>query len=276
MRSNRDSGDNWYWINPPEVSSNTFPQRKFGLWLPHVSSLIWKLLSHETVTCNTGVSTQLWFHCELKLHQPSWIFSDIYSYMWLLHDVSDLVYFVSNRRFSIVWVTVIIEAVTILNYIAVYSQSSLFVGVRFLENTVNTENAGTFHLHLHYAWMPLLITKIIKNESRENKEAASPCWSPSSTLHSRRLKIVCLLRMAVNSREVPVNGKKWVTLYFARMSEPANTAHADSKDWLYLTKAVPSYLYKSCHFLDRNVCLEVGFSDTSWAICRGSLCVFLL
>jgi hypothetical protein len=33
----------------------------------------------------------------------------------------------------------------------------------------------------------------------------------------------CLLRMAVNSREVPVNGKKWVTLYFARMSEPVNT-----------------------------------------------------
>jgi hypothetical protein len=75
---------------------------------------------------------------------------------------------------------------------------------------------------------------------------------------------------------VPVNGKKWVTLYFARMSEPANTEHADSEDWLYLTKAVPSYLYRSCHLLDRNVCLEVGFSNSSWAICRGSFCVFLL
>jgi hypothetical protein len=65
--------------------------------------------------------------------------------------------------------------------------------------------------------MPLLITKIIKNESRENKEAA--CWSPSATLHGSHLKIFCLLHMAVNSREVPANGKKWVTLYFARMSE---------------------------------------------------------
>jgi hypothetical protein len=73
--------------------------------------------------------------------------------------------------------------------------------------------------------MPLLITKIIKNESRESKEAASPCWSPSAMLHGRRLKLFRLLRMAVNSRKVPVNGKKWVTLYFARMS-----AHADSKD----------------------------------------------
>jgi hypothetical protein len=34
--------------------------------------------------------------------------------------------------------------------------------------------------------------------------------------------------MAVNTREVPVNGKKWVTLYFAWMSE-----HADSEEWLY-------------------------------------------
>jgi hypothetical protein len=56
--------------------------------------------------------------------------------------------------------------------------------------------------------MPLLSTKIIKNESRENKEAASPCWSPSATLRGRRLEIFCLLRMAVNSREVHVNGKK--------------------------------------------------------------------
>jgi hypothetical protein len=102
----------------------------------------------------------------------------------------------------------------------------------FLENPVNMENANTelFHLHLHYAWMPLLITKIIKNESCENKEAASPCWSPSATLRCRRLEIVCLLRMAVNSREVPGNGKKWVTLYFTRMSEPTNTEHADSED----------------------------------------------
>jgi hypothetical protein len=83
-------------------------------------------------------------------------------------------------------------------------------GVRFLENAVNTEKANTelFHLHLHYAWMPLLITKIIKNESRENKEAASPCWSLSATLRGRRLEIFCLLLMVVNSREVPVNGKK--------------------------------------------------------------------
>jgi hypothetical protein len=34
-------------------------------------------------------------------------------------------------------------------------------------------------------------------------------------LRGRRLKIFCLLRMAVKSREMPVNGKKWVTLYFA-------------------------------------------------------------
>jgi hypothetical protein len=78
--------------------------------------------------------------------------------------------------------------------------------------------------------MPLLITKIIKNESRENKEAASPCWSPSVTLRGRRLVIFGLLRMAVNSCEVPVNVKNWVTLYFARMSEPANTKRADSED----------------------------------------------
>jgi hypothetical protein len=39
-----------------------------------------------------------------------------------------------------------------------------------------------------------------------------------------------MLRMAVKSREVPVNGKEWVTLYFARMSAPANTEHADSVD----------------------------------------------
>jgi hypothetical protein len=37
-------------------------------------------------------------------------------------------------------------------------------------------------------------------------------------------------RMAVNGRELPVNGKKWVTLYFARISAPANTEHADSED----------------------------------------------
>jgi hypothetical protein len=45
-----------------------------------------------------------------------------------------------------------------------YSQSSLFAGVRFLENPVNMENANTelFHLHSLYAWMPLLITKMIK------------------------------------------------------------------------------------------------------------------
>jgi hypothetical protein len=49
---------------------------------------------------------------------------------------------------------------------------------------------------------------IINYESRENKEAASPCWSPSATLHFRRLKHFGLLRMAVNSHEVPVNGKK--------------------------------------------------------------------
>jgi hypothetical protein len=82
--------------------------------------------------------------------------------------------------------------------------------------------------------MPLLITKTIKNGSRENKEAACPCWSPSATLHGRRLKIFCLLLMAVNSRKVAVNGKKWVTLYFARMSEPANMEHADSEDCLYI------------------------------------------
>ena len=65
-----------------------------------------------------------------------------------------------------------------------------------------------FHLHFHYAWMPILITKIIKNESHENKEAASPCWNPSAMLRGRRLEILCLLRVAMNSREVPVNGKK--------------------------------------------------------------------
>jgi hypothetical protein len=74
--------------------------------------------------------------------------------------------------------------------------------------------------------MPLLITKIIKNESRKNKEAASPCWSPSATLRGRRLEIFCLLHMAVNSREVPMNGKRWVTFYSARMSKPANTGIA--------------------------------------------------
>jgi hypothetical protein len=47
-------------------------------------------------------------------------------------------------------------------------------------------------------------------------------------LRGRHLKIFCLLRMAVN--KVPVNGKKWVTLYFARMSAPANMEHMDSKD----------------------------------------------
>jgi hypothetical protein len=61
--------------------------------------------------------------------------------------------------------------------------------------------------------MPLLITKIIKNESRENKEAA--CWSPSAMLRGSRLEIFCLLLIAVNIREVPVDGKRWVTLYFA-------------------------------------------------------------
>ena len=68
-----------------------------------------------------------------------------------------------------------------------YSQSSLFAGVRFLENPMNTENANTelFHLHFHYARMPILITKIIKNESCKNKEAASPCWSRSATLRGR-------------------------------------------------------------------------------------------
>jgi hypothetical protein len=94
---------------------------------------------------------------------------------------------------------------------------------------MENENTELFHLHLHYAWMPLLITKIIKNESHKNKEAASPCCSPSAMLRGRRLEIFCLLRMAVNSCEVPVNGKKWVTLYFMRMSEPANTEHADSE-----------------------------------------------
>jgi hypothetical protein len=59
--------------------------------------------------------------------------------------------------------------------------------------------------------MPFLTTEIINNESRENKEAASPCWSPSATLRGRRLEIFCLL--------LPVKGQKWVTLYFARMSE---------------------------------------------------------
>jgi hypothetical protein len=82
--------------------------------------------------------------------------------------------------------------------------------------------------------MPLLIIKIIRNESRENKEAASPCWSQSVTLRGRSLKIVCLLHMAVNSREVPVNGKTWVTLYFEQMSEPTNTEHTDSEDCLYI------------------------------------------
>ena len=102
----------------------------------------------------------------------------------------------------------------------------------FVENPVNMENANMelFYLHLHYAWMPLLITKIIKNESCENKEAAFPCWSPSATLCGRRLEIFRLLCMVVNSRELPVNGKKWVTLYFVRMSEPANTEHANSED----------------------------------------------
>jgi hypothetical protein len=57
------------------------------------------------------------------------------------------------------------------------------------------------------------------NQKPQNKEAASPCWSPTVTLRGRRLEIFCLLLMAMNSREVPVNGKKWVTLYFARMSE---------------------------------------------------------
>jgi hypothetical protein len=71
--------------------------------------------------------------------------------------------------------------------------------------------------------MPLLITEIIKNESHENKEAVSPCWSPSAMLRSRRLEMFCLLRMAMN-------GKTGVTLYFARMSEPANMEHADSED----------------------------------------------
>jgi hypothetical protein len=62
--------------------------------------------------------------------------------------------------------------------------------------------------------MPLLITKIIKNKNRENKAAASPCWSPYATLRGRRLEIFRLLLKAVNNRKVPVNGKKWVTLYF--------------------------------------------------------------
>jgi hypothetical protein len=78
--------------------------------------------------------------------------------------------------------------------------------------------------------MPLLITKIIKNESRENKEAASPCWSPTVTLRGRRVEIFCLLLTAANSYEVPMNGKKCVTLYFTRMCEPANMKHADSED----------------------------------------------
>jgi hypothetical protein len=95
---------------------------------------------------------------------------------------------------------------------------------------VNTENANTKLFHLHYAFMPLLITKPIKNESHENKEAACPCSSPSATLCGNRLEIFCLLRVAVNSREVPVNGKNWITLYFVRMSEPANTEHADSEN----------------------------------------------
>jgi hypothetical protein len=49
-------------------------------------------------------------------------------------------------------------------------------------------------------------------------------------LRGRRLEIFCLLRRAVNSREVSVNGKKWVTLYFAQMSEPANMEHAAIED----------------------------------------------
>jgi hypothetical protein len=39
----------------------------------------------------------------------------------------------------------------------------------------------------------------------------------------------------VNNRKVPVNGKKWVTLYFTWMSEPVNMEHVDSLDWLYLS-----------------------------------------
>ena len=100
-----------------------------------------------------------------------------------------------------------------------YSQSSLFTGVRFLENPVNTE---LFHSHLHYVWMPLLITKI-KNQSRENKEAASPCWRPSATLRSRRPEIFCLLRMAVNSRKVPANGKKMGYTLFCANERTRNT-----------------------------------------------------
>jgi hypothetical protein len=61
--------------------------------------------------------------------------------------------------------------------------------------------------------MPLLITRII-NESRENKEAASPCWSPSETLRGRRLGSFCLLLMAVKNRKVPVNGKKMGYILF--------------------------------------------------------------
>jgi hypothetical protein len=92
------------------------------------------------------------------------------------------------------------------------------------------ENINTELFHLHCAWMPLLITKIIKHESHKNKEAAFPCWSTSATLRGRPVEIVCPPRMAVNSREVTVNGKKWITLYFARMSEPANMEHTDSEN----------------------------------------------
>jgi hypothetical protein len=36
--------------------------------------------------------------------------------------------------------------------------------------------------------------------------------------------------MAMNGRKVPMNGKKWVTLYFVRMSELLNMGHVDSED----------------------------------------------
>jgi hypothetical protein len=48
---------------------------------------------------------------------------------------------------------------------------------------------------------------------------------------------------------VPGNGKKWVTLYFTRMSEPTNTEHADSEDWLcILQRCVKSSVWSSSLF----------------------------
>jgi hypothetical protein len=59
-----------------------------------------------------------------------------------------------------------------------------------------------------------------KNESRENKEAASPCWSPSATLRRTRLEIFRLPRMAVDSREVPVVAKNGLKLISPALPHP--------------------------------------------------------